>query len=184
MTGSVLATAEYGRPDGPPVVALHGGGGAKERWERTATRVAPQRRWICPDLRGFGASVKSPPWTLEQFAQDVVSTLDSLRVERADLIGASFGGTVAFAVVRLVPARVRSVVVLDAVVSTPEEYLSRRVAERTRTEMLQRSGRARAKTCRRNSGVRRSCPRPQAGSMLSPTRESCDASELGSDSTP
>jgi pimeloyl-ACP methyl ester carboxylesterase len=66
----------------------------------------------------------------------VVSTLESLRVESADLIGASFGGTVAFAVVRLVPARVRSVVVIDSVVSTPEEYLSRRVVERTRTEML------------------------------------------------
>jgi len=127
MTGTVLPTAEYGRPDGPPVVALHGLGGTKERWERTATEGVPQRRWICPDLRGHGASVKSPPWTLEQLAHDVVATLDSLQVEEADLIGASLGGAVAFAVTRLVPSRARSVVVADAAVSTPEEYLSRRL---------------------------------------------------------
>ena len=125
MTGAVLATAEYGRPDGLPVVVLHGAGGPGG-WERTAKACDPRRRWICPELRGFGASVKSPPWTLEQLAQDVVLTLDSLRVERADLIGASLGGAVAFAVARLVPARVRSVVVLDAAVCTPEEYLSHR----------------------------------------------------------
>jgi pimeloyl-ACP methyl ester carboxylesterase len=121
-TGSVLATTEYGTPDGSPVVALHGG----TLWERAATECAPQRRWICPSLRGFGASVKSPPWTIEQLAEDVVATLDSLRIERADVIGASLGGTVAFALARLVPAWVRSVVVLDAAVCTPEHYLSHR----------------------------------------------------------
>jgi pimeloyl-ACP methyl ester carboxylesterase len=128
MTGSVLATAEYGRPDGPPIVALHGaaGPGSREGQERLVTECAPQRRWICPDLRGFGASVKSPPWTLDQHAQDIISTLDSRRVEMADLIGFSLGGAVAFAVVRLAPARVRSVVVLDAAVCTPEHYLSDR----------------------------------------------------------
>jgi pimeloyl-ACP methyl ester carboxylesterase len=71
-------------------------------------------------------SVKSPPWTIEQLARDVVATLDSLAVERADVIGASLGGAVAFTLARLAPARVRSVAVLDAAVCTPEHYLSHR----------------------------------------------------------
>jgi pimeloyl-ACP methyl ester carboxylesterase len=123
MTGSVLATEEYGTPEGSPVVALHGAGGAEGR---PAIESAPQRRWICPSLRGFGASVKAPPWTLEQLAQDVVATLDSLRIERADVIGASLGGAVAFAVARLAPERVRSMVALDAAVCTPQHYLKHR----------------------------------------------------------
>ena len=125
MTGAVLSTIEYGSPNGFPVVALHGAAGMKERWKRAGTEGMPQRRWICPDLRGYGESIKSPPWTLAQLAQDVVATLDSLRVETADLIGASLGGAVAFAVARLAPSRVRSVVVVDPPVSTREEYLSR-----------------------------------------------------------
>jgi lipase len=129
MTGTVLPTTQYGRPDGPPVVALHGLGGTKERWERTATEGVPLRRWICPDLRGHGASVKLPPWTLEQLAHDVVVTLDSLQLEGADLVGASLGGAVAFAVARIAPSRARSVVVVDAAASTPEEYLGRRLPE-------------------------------------------------------
>jgi pimeloyl-ACP methyl ester carboxylesterase len=122
-TGSVLATTEFGRPDGPPILALHGSGSL---WRRAATECGPHRRWICPALRGFGASVKSPPWTIEQLAQDVVATLDSLRIGQADVIGASLGGAVAFALARLVPSRVRSVVVLDAAVCTSEHYLSHR----------------------------------------------------------
>jgi pimeloyl-ACP methyl ester carboxylesterase len=55
-----------------------------------------------------------------------VATLDSLRTEQADVIGASLGGAVAFALARLVPSRVRSVVVLDTPVCTPEHYLSHR----------------------------------------------------------
>jgi pimeloyl-ACP methyl ester carboxylesterase len=124
VTGSVLATTEYGGADGPPIVALHGGGGPGG-WERLVTESAPQRRWICPHLRGFGASVNAPPWTLEQHAQDVAATLDSLRVESVDLIGPSLGGTVAFAVVRLVPARVRSLVAIDCSVCTAEEHIDR-----------------------------------------------------------
>jgi len=124
VTGWVLATIEYGGAEGPPIVALHGGGGPGG-WERLVTESAPRRRWICPHLRGFGASVNSPPWTVEQYAQDVAATLDSLRVESVDLIGPSLGGTVAFAVARLVPARVRSLVVIDCSVCTPEEHQDR-----------------------------------------------------------
>ena len=128
MTGSVLAISEYGDSDGPPVVMLHGSGGPRDR-ERLVTECAPQRRWICPHLRGFGASLKSPPWTLEQYAQDLAATLDSLQVERTDVIGASLGGSVALGFAELMPALVRSVVVLDAAVCTPEHYLSRRTIE-------------------------------------------------------
>jgi len=125
MTGDVLSAAEYGDPVGAPIVALHGGRCTKKYWERTATEGIPQRRWICLDLRGHGDSVKSPPWTLAQLAEDVIATLDSLHATEVDVIGASLGGAVAFAVTRLAPSRVRSLVLVDPPVSTPDEYLSR-----------------------------------------------------------
>lgn len=125
MTGATLSVTEYGSPSGLPLVALHGANGTKERWARIGTEGIPQRRWICPDLRGHGVSVKSPPWTIPQLAQDVAATLDSLQIEKTDLIGASLGGNVAFALARLKPARVRSLVLLDPAVSSRAEYLRR-----------------------------------------------------------
>ena len=117
MTGSVLASTEYGTADGAPIVALHGALGTKERFARIGTEGLPERRWIALDLRGFGDSVSSPPWTVAQCAEDVLATLDALGVEEADVLGTSLGGGVGFALARRAPSRVRSVVAVDAAVS-------------------------------------------------------------------
>jgi pimeloyl-ACP methyl ester carboxylesterase len=127
----VLAAAEYGVADGAPVVALHGAMGTKERFARIGTEGLPERRWIAIDLRGFGDSLKSPPWTIPQYAEDVLATLDALGVEEADVLGTSLGGAVGFVSARLAPSRVRSVVALDPAVSTAEEYRARKPYEAT-----------------------------------------------------
>jgi pimeloyl-ACP methyl ester carboxylesterase len=103
--------------------------GTKERFARIGTEGLPERRWIALDLRGFGDSVRSPPWTIPQCAEDVLATLDALGVEEADVLGTSLGGGVGFALARLAPSRVRSVVALDSAVSTAEEYRARRPYE-------------------------------------------------------
>jgi pimeloyl-ACP methyl ester carboxylesterase len=129
VTGAVLAATEYGAADGAPIVALHGALGTKERFERIGTEGIPERRWIALDLRGFGDSVRSPPWTIQQCAEDVLATLDALGVEEADVLGTSLGGGVAFAAARLAPSRVRSVIAVDPAVSSPEEYRARKPRE-------------------------------------------------------
>jgi pimeloyl-ACP methyl ester carboxylesterase len=129
VTGAVLAATEYGAADGAPVVALHGALGTKERFARIGTEGLPERRWIALDLRGFGDSVRSPPWTIPQCAEDVLATLDALGVEEADVLGTSLGGRVAFALAKLAPSRVRSVVAVDPAVATAEEYRARKPYE-------------------------------------------------------
>ena len=129
MTGAVLASTGYGTPGGPAIVALHGALGTKERFARVGTEGLPERRWIALDLRGSGDSVRSPPWTIMQLAEDVLATLDALGVDRADVLGTSLGGGVAFALARLAPSRVRSVVAVDSAVSTAVEYRGRKPYE-------------------------------------------------------
>jgi lipase len=128
LTGSdlVLAVREYGlgSADGV-VVALHGSHCTKEAWERIGTEGLPGRRWICPDLRGHGESPGRPPWTIAQFARDVVVTLDAIGVAGpVDVVGSSFSGAVAAELVRRIPGRVRSVVLIDPVLMTREECLA------------------------------------------------------------
>jgi lipase len=119
----VLAVREYGTgsADGV-VVALHGSHCTKEAWARIGTEGLPGRRWICPDLRGHGESPGRAPWTIAQLARDVVVTLDALGVGGpVDLVGSSFSGAVAAELVRRIPARVRSVVLIDPVLTTRAE---------------------------------------------------------------
>jgi pimeloyl-ACP methyl ester carboxylesterase len=78
----VLASSEYGAPDGAQILGLHGALGTKERFERIGTEGLPERRWLALDLRGFGDSVRLPPWTIEQCAEDVLATLDALGSRR------------------------------------------------------------------------------------------------------
>jgi lipase len=102
----------FGGPADPPLVALHGVKGHGGRWRRFAVG----RRVYGLDLRGHGLSTWDPPWTMERFTADVVSTMDGLGLGRVDLAGHSFGGALAVYVARLVPERVGRLVLIDPAV--------------------------------------------------------------------
>jgi lipase len=126
-----------GDPAGPPVLALHGITGHGLRF-RPLTELLPRLRWIAPDLRGHGRSPWVPPWRLEQHVEDVVAVLDAQGVERAAVLGHSFGGAVALYLARAVPERVSALVLVDPALGLdPLEMLE--AAEETRAEERFRS---------------------------------------------
>lgn len=90
-----IATLQAGA--GPPVVLLHGLGATKASFMPTIAALAGSRRLIAIDLPGFGDSDKplGVPYHAPWFARTVVALLDSLELERADVIGHSMGGRVA-----------------------------------------------------------------------------------------
>jgi len=126
VTGAVLHTQTYGGPAGAPaVVALHGIRGHCRRWRGLTEEHLPGLRVHGLDLRGHGLSTWAPPWTLEQHAADVLTTMDELGLGRADVIGHSFGGAVALYVARHAPDRVRRLVLLDPAVGlSPEDAIA------------------------------------------------------------
>ncbi|XRQ03604.1 alpha/beta fold hydrolase [Actinomadura welshii] len=113
MTDAALHVHRFGDPAGAPVVVLHGITGHGARWRRTAERYLPDRRVLAPDLRGHGRSPQEPPWTVERHVADILAVLDAEGVERADLVGHSFGGMIAVHLARTAPRRVRRLVLLD-----------------------------------------------------------------------
>lgn len=92
----LLHVHEWGDPHAPPVLCLHGVMGHGRRFRRLAEeRLAGNWRVLALDLRGHGRSGWEPPWTLAQHVADVRETLESAGVERAAVIGHSFGGRLA-----------------------------------------------------------------------------------------
>jgi lipase len=113
MTDAALHVHRYGDPAGSPVVVLHGVSGHGARWRRTAERYLGDRLVLAPDLRGHGRSPYEPPWTVERHVADVLAVLDADGIERADLVGHSYGGMIAVHLARTAQRRVRRLVLLD-----------------------------------------------------------------------
>jgi 3-oxoadipate enol-lactonase len=85
-----LAWRETG--DGEPVVFLHGLGGSRTSWEPQLTGLRTEFRCIAWDMPGYGVSVPVVPLTFATIADSVARLLDDAGVERAHLVGESFGG--------------------------------------------------------------------------------------------
>jgi pimeloyl-ACP methyl ester carboxylesterase len=96
---------------GDPVLLIHGLGLSGGAWWRTVDALAPRMRVLTFDHRGIGQSESlSYAYTTEAMADDAVSILDALALERVHVYGFSLGGMVAQQVALRHPARVRSLV--------------------------------------------------------------------------
>lgn len=93
----------------PHVVFIHAGGVDGRMWHPLAERLDGLRLHI-PDLRGHG-STPLPPGEYAH-ADDLLRMLDDLRIKRATLVGASFGGWVALQLATKAPERVTALALL------------------------------------------------------------------------
>jgi 3-oxoadipate enol-lactonase len=106
-----LAHADVGH--GLPVVLLHAFPLNRSMWEPQIAALFGECRCIAPDLRGFGDSPKSGPYTMDRHADDVAALLDALQIEKAVVVGLSMGGYVALAMWRKHRHRIRALVLAD-----------------------------------------------------------------------
>jgi pimeloyl-ACP methyl ester carboxylesterase len=81
----------------PLLVLLHGMGANASVWERLLPLVERSwpGRWLAPDLRGHGRSVREGPYGLGMHAADVAAIIESEAAGAVTLVGHSFGGAVA-----------------------------------------------------------------------------------------
>jgi 3-oxoadipate enol-lactonase len=93
----------------PHVVFVHAGGVDGRMWHPLAERLDGLRLHI-PDLRGHG-STPLPPGEFSH-AEDLLRMLNDLRIRRATLVGASFGGWVALQLATKAPERVNGLALL------------------------------------------------------------------------
>jgi 3-oxoadipate enol-lactonase len=98
---------------GLPVLFVHGFPLDRTLWVHQRRALSARVRCIVPDLRGFGDSGTAGPYSMDQYADDLVGLLDHLDIESAAVCGLSMGGYVAMAMWRRHPARMRALVLCD-----------------------------------------------------------------------
>lgn len=128
-----LHVHEWGNRDAPPLLCLHGITSHGARFRRLAAERLGAYRVLAPDLRGHGLSEWEPPWNLATHVNDVLETMDALHLERADVVGHSFGGRLALELAAHRPERVARAILLDPAVWVPPAVALER-AERHRPD--------------------------------------------------
>lgn len=98
-----------------PVVFLHGYGSRLESWRLVQPALAADRLTVSLDQRGFGLSERpADGYGPDGHAQDVVALLDRLGIEKAVVVGHSYGGGVALRVALDHPERVAGLALVSA----------------------------------------------------------------------
>ena len=98
--------------DGPAVLLVNGLGSPAASWALQVKALAPQFRVITFDNRGVGETdlPPDPVYATGQMADDAAALLRQLKVDRAHVVGASMGGTIAQELALRHPRLVRSLV--------------------------------------------------------------------------
>ena len=100
---------------GPPVVLLHGGLANSDYFGNQARVLARAYRVILVDSRGHGRSTRDQrPFGYDLMADDVVALLDTLKIDKAAIIGWSDGGIIGLDLAMRHPERVTRVFAFGA----------------------------------------------------------------------
>jgi len=129
LRGMVVHVRDEGPRDDPlPLVLLHGTGASLHTWEGWVGALKGQRRVITLDLPGFGltgpfiGAYDGLDYSGDAYARFVIDLMDALQLQRVVLGGNSLGGEIAWRTAWLQPARVQSLILVDALgpAFTPE----------------------------------------------------------------
>jgi pimeloyl-ACP methyl ester carboxylesterase len=112
--GRELAYAEFGDPDGRPMVLLHGNPGSRLICPEVDTTVSAGVRLVTFDRPGVGGSDPFPFHRLDDVADDLAELVDALEIGPCPLIGWSGGGPYALAASVRHPEHVTSVALVSA----------------------------------------------------------------------
>src|SRR5438132_6436824 len=102
---------------GAPVLLIHGSGpgvSAWANWRLVLPAFATQRRVIAPDMVGFGYTERPTRvrYDMSTWVQQALDLMHALGIQRADVVGNSFGGALALAI--RTPQRVRRLVLMGS----------------------------------------------------------------------
>jgi 2-hydroxymuconate-semialdehyde hydrolase len=115
-----VATNYHDLGSGAPVLLIHGSGpgvSAWANWRLPLAALQPHFRCLAPDMAGFGYSTVPNDYhfTRQAWLDQLLGFLDALGIEKAHVIGNSFGGSMALALAIIAPQRVERLVLMGSV---------------------------------------------------------------------
>ena len=101
--------------EGPAIILLHGFPEDWSAWRHMMPTLAEDHTVFAPDLRGLGGSTTtSEKFDAASTSADILGLMDAKGVGEAYLVGHDIGGSVAYALAKLHPERVRGLMLVES----------------------------------------------------------------------
>lgn len=122
-----LNYVDWGNPEKPPLVLVHGGRDHCRNWDWTARTLREDWHVLAIDLRGHGDSdwVSDGNYLSSDSALDLCELVEQLDLAPVTIVGHSFGGNVALRYAAAWPEKVRKLVVIEGLGLSPEAHTER-----------------------------------------------------------
>ena len=134
--GLRLHYLDWGNPDAPTLILVHGGLEHARVWDQLARQLRADWHVVVPDLRGHGDSEWSGggAYTIVDMVPDIAALVAELGECQVALVAHSLGGNVAIHYTALFPERVSRLCVIEGLGFSPEARARR--DRRSRLEQL------------------------------------------------
>ena len=102
--------------EGTPLVLIHGSFMTIDGWGDLLPELAKKHRVIALEMQGHGHTADiDRPYSYTAMADDIAKALTYLKIEKADILGYSFGGSIAFEFAIKHPGLVNRLVIVSSV---------------------------------------------------------------------
>jgi pimeloyl-ACP methyl ester carboxylesterase len=168
-----LHYVDWGNPDAPPLILLHGGRDHCRNWDWVAARLREKWHVIAPDLRGHGDSEWSQDgnYTMAAYIYDLAQLIHQQQLAPVTIVAHSLGGNVTLRYAGIFPEAVRKLVAIEGLGPSPKilaERAQKTIDERMRRWVEERRGLA-GRLPRRYPSIEEALQRMQeANKHLSP----------------
>ena len=122
-----LHYVDWGNPEAPPLLLLHGGRDHCRNWDWVAADLARDWHVIAPDLRGHGDSAWSPDghYGMAAFVYDLAQLIHGLKLAPLTIVAHSLGGNIALRYAGLYPENVTRIVAIEGLGPSPAQLAKR-----------------------------------------------------------
>ncbi len=113
---------DWGNPDAPPLLLVHGGRDHCRNWDWVAEELRHDWHVIAPDLRGHGDSAWSSDgnYAMQEYVYDLAQLVHQLGAKPMSIIAHSLGGIIATRYAGLYPDVVRRLVTIEGLGPSPK----------------------------------------------------------------
>ena len=123
-----LHYVDWGNPDKPPLLMIHGGRDHCRNWDWTAAALRDEWHIIAPDLRGHGDSQWSPDgsYTMAGYIYDLAQLIHQQRLAPVTILAHSLGGAIALRYAGIYPETVTKLIAIEGLGPGPARLAGRR----------------------------------------------------------
>jgi len=122
-----LHYVDWGNPDAPPLLLVHGGRDHCRNWDWVAQALRKDWHIICPDLRGHGDSQWSPDgnYSMAAYIYDLAQLIHQQKLAPVTIVAHSLGGNICLRYAGIYPETVRKLVAIEGLGPSPKMIAER-----------------------------------------------------------